>query len=89
MYVYVKGLSGEEIKKILPVDLIAACHNSQDSVTVSGPPKSVSDFVKTCKADGIFAKEVNSSGFAFHSKYIAAAEPMLRKCLENVSYFKI
>jgi len=82
-------LSWEEINKRLPVDLVASCHNSEDSVTISGPPKSVSDFVKTCKADDIFAKEVNSSGFAFHSKYIAAAEPMLRKSLEKVSFFFI
>lgn len=81
-----EGLSWEETNKRLPVGLVvAACHNSQDSVTVSGPPQNVSDFVKACKAEGIFAKEVNSSGFAFHSKYIAAAEPKLRKSLENVS----
>ncbi|XP_022172738.1 fatty acid synthase-like isoform X2 [Myzus persicae] len=78
------GLSWEDTKKKLPADLVAACHNSEDSVTISGPPKSVSEFVKTCKAEGIFAKEVNSSGFAFHSKYIADAEPMLRKSLEKI-----
>lgn len=81
------GLSWEDTKNKLPADLVAACHNSEDSVTISGPPKSVSEFVKTCKAEGIFAKEVNSSGFAFHSKYIADAEPMLRKRLEKVCYF--
>lgn len=54
-------------------------------MTISGPPKSVSDFVKNCKTEGIFAKEVNSSGFAFHSKYIADAEPKLRNSLEVVS----
>lgn len=78
-------MSWEETKSQLPADLFAACHNSVDSVTISGPPKSVSDFVKTCKEKGIFAKEVNSSGFAFHSKYIADAESKLRKSLENVS----
>lgn len=82
------GLSWEDTKKRLPADLVAACHNSEDSVTISGPPKSVSEFVKTCKVEGIFAKEVNSSGFAFHSKYIADAEPMLRKRLEQVSSHK-
>jgi len=80
------GLSWEDTKKKLPADLVAACHNSEDSVTISGPPKSVSEFVKTCKAEGIFAKEVNSSGFAFHSKYIADAEPMLRRSLEKVIF---
>lgn len=79
------GLSWEETKARLPADIFAACHNSEDSVTISGPPLSVSDFVKNCKTEGIFAKEVNSSGFAFHSKYIADAEPKLRRSLEVVS----
>ncbi|XP_050423114.1 fatty acid synthase-like isoform X2 [Adelges cooleyi] len=78
------GLSWEETKKRLPEDLIAACHNSEDSVTVSGPPKSLSAFVKTLQAEGIFAKEVKSSGFAFHSSYIADAAPKLRSNLERI-----
>ncbi|XP_025199126.1 fatty acid synthase-like isoform X2 [Melanaphis sacchari] len=78
------GLTWEDTKKKLPADLEASCHNSEDSVTISGPSKSVSEFIKTCKAEGIFAKEVNSSGFAFHSKYIADAEPALRKSLEKI-----
>jgi len=85
--VLIEGLSWEDTKSRLPADLVAACHNSADSVTISGPPKSVSDFVKNCKEQGIFAKEVNSSGFAFHSKYIADAESKLRKSLEKVSIF--
>jgi len=78
------GLSWEETKKRLPSDLIAACHNSVDSVTVSGPPASLSAFVKTLQAEGIFAKEVKSSGYAFHSKYIADAAPKLRNSLERI-----
>lgn len=65
--------------------MVAACHNSEDSVTISGPPSSLSAFVKTLQAEGIFAKEVKSSGFAFHSKYIADAAPKLRNSLERVS----
>ncbi|VVC29836.1 Hypothetical protein CINCED_3A014905 [Cinara cedri] len=78
------GLSWEETKKRLPADLVAACHNSEDSVTVSGPPASLSAFVKTLQSEGIFAKEVKSSGFAFHSKYIADAAPKLRHSLERI-----
>lgn len=79
-------MSWEETKKRLPADLVAACHNSEDSVTVSGPPASLSAFVKTLQSEGIFAKEVKSSGFAFHSKYIADAAPKLRNSLERVSF---
>jgi len=79
-------LSWEETKKRLPTDLVAACHNSEDSVTVSGPPASLRTFVKTLQTEGIFAKEVKSSGFAFHSKYIADAAPKLRNSLERVGF---
>jgi fatty acid synthase len=54
-------------------------------VTVSGTPESVSKFVKSLQAEGIFAKEVKSSGVAFHSRYISEAAPKLRKYLERVS----
>nr|CAD7589404.1 unnamed protein product [Timema genevievae] len=78
------GLSWDELKARCPPEIIPACHNSADSVTVSGPPDHLSKFVKLLQTEGIFAKEVNSSGVAFHSRYIAEAGPKLRKCLERV-----
>lgn len=41
-------------------------------------------FVETLTKDGIFAKAVKSSGYAFHSKYISDAGPKLRKSLERI-----
>ncbi|XP_052131364.1 fatty acid synthase-like [Frankliniella occidentalis] len=76
------GLSWEEVKARVPADIVAACHNSADSVTISGPPESISKFVSSLQAEGIFAKEVASSGVAFHSKYVAEAGPKLKKSLE-------
>lgn len=78
------GLSWEECQKRLPKDVIPACHNSEDSVTISGPPKSVQKVVEEFTAEGIFAKGVKSSGMAFHSKYIADAAPRLRKSLDKI-----
>ncbi|XP_049809979.1 fatty acid synthase isoform X1 [Schistocerca nitens] len=78
------GLTWEDAKARCPPELVPACHNSADSVTVSGPPDAIAKFVKTLQAEGIFAKEVNSSGVAFHSRYIADAGPKLRKCLEKI-----
>lgn len=52
---------------------------------MSGPPEPLSKFVKTLQAEGIFAKQVASSGVAFHSRYIAEAAPKLRKNLDQVS----
>lgn len=53
-------------------------------MTVSGPPESVSEFLEELKKEGIFAKAVKSSGYAFHSQYIADAGPKLREYLEQI-----
>nr|QLI61974.1 fatty acid synthetase 2 [Streltzoviella insularis] len=78
------GLSWEQATARCPADVVPACHNANDSVTVSGPVASVEKFVAELSAEGVFARRVNSSGVAFHSKYIAAAAPLLRKSLEQV-----
>ena len=61
-----------------------ACHNSINSVTISGPPETVSKFVDQLTKEGIFAKAVKSSGYALHSKYIADAGPTFHKSLEQI-----
>lgn len=81
------GLSWEETKARVPPEIFPACHNSSDSVTISGPPESMSKFVKSLQAEGIFAKEVASSGYAFHSQYVSNAAPKLRESLERVITF--
>ncbi|CAB3260160.1 unnamed protein product [Arctia plantaginis] len=78
------GLSWEECEARCPPDVVPACHNAADSVTVSGPVPSVEKFVAELSSQGVFARSVNSSGVAFHSKYIATAAPLLRKSLERV-----
>lgn len=78
------GLSWEETKRLCPPDIIPACHNAADSVTVSGPTDSLLAFVEELKSKGVFAKLVNSSGFAFHSKYIAPVGPKLRASLDQI-----
>ncbi|XP_055685284.1 fatty acid synthase-like [Lutzomyia longipalpis] len=78
------GLSWEECLKRLPVDIVPACHNSADNVTISGPVESVKKFVKILETEGIFAKIVDSSGIAFHSKYMADVGPILKKSLDKI-----
>ncbi|XP_061378336.1 fatty acid synthase [Danaus plexippus] len=78
------GLSWEQCVERCPPDIVPACHNAADSVTISGPVESIKKFVATISAEGVFARKVNSSGVAFHSKYIAAAAPLLRRSLERV-----
>ncbi len=78
------GLSWDEAKKRCPPSVKPACHNSSDNVTISGPIADVHKFVEELQAQEIFAKEVNSGGMAFHSEYIAAAGPQLKRALQQV-----
>ncbi|XP_050427979.1 fatty acid synthase-like [Adelges cooleyi] len=72
------GLSWEETKKRLPEGVIAACHNSADSVTISGPKELTLKFAETLQKEGIFAKPVDSLGYAFHSPYLQKLIPALK-----------
>lgn len=78
------GLTWEEAKRRCPPEIFPACHNSEDSVTISGPPDAINKFVEQLSSEDIFAKAVKSSGTAFHSKYIAEAGPKLRKALDAI-----
>ncbi|NXK65451.1 FAS synthase, partial [Sylvietta virens] len=78
------GLTWEECKQRCPPNVVPACHNSEDTVTVSGPLDSVNEFVAKLKKDGVFAKEVRSAGVAFHSHYMASIAPALLNALKKV-----
>ncbi|CAL8122739.1 unnamed protein product [Orchesella dallaii] len=78
------GLTWEEARQRCPADIFPACHNAKDSVSISGPVDSIKKFVEELKSESIFAKEVKSSGQAFHSKYIADAGPKLKSFLEQI-----
>ncbi|XP_042306938.1 fatty acid synthase isoform X1 [Sceloporus undulatus] len=78
------GMTWEECKRKCPPGVVPACHNSEDTVTVSGPQDLVSQFVSKLKGEGIFAKEVLSAGVAFHSCYMASIAPVLLSALQKV-----
>ncbi|NWS73173.1 FAS synthase, partial [Crotophaga sulcirostris] len=78
------GLTWEECKQLCPSSVVPACHNSEDTVTVSGPRDAVSEFVAKLKKEGVFAKEVRTSGVAFHSHYMASIAPALLSALKKV-----
>ncbi|KFQ45994.1 Fatty acid synthase [Nestor notabilis] len=78
------GLTWEECKQRCPPNVVPACHNSEDTVTVSGPLESVTEFVAKLKKDGVFAKEVRSAGVAYHSHYMASIAPVLLNALKKV-----
>ncbi|XP_029454886.1 fatty acid synthase [Rhinatrema bivittatum] len=78
------GLTWEECKVQCPQGVVPACHNSEDTVTISGPQDAVSEFVAKLKAEGVFAKEVRSAGVAFHSYYMESIAPSLLSALKKV-----
>lgn len=78
------GLTWQECKLKCPHDVVPACHNAEDTVTISGPKASVEQFVNELRTDGVFAKEVRSAGVAFHSYYMANIAPNLLAALKKV-----
>ncbi|XP_051172618.1 fatty acid synthase-like [Leptopilina boulardi] len=78
------GLGYEKIKKLCPPDIDVACHNSDNSSTISGPADSMKSFIAHLKANKIFAKEVAVGNIAYHSRYIVPAGEKLIKYLHEV-----
>lgn len=72
------GMSWEETLGRLPDGVVAACHNAVDSVTISGPRDVTLEFAETLRREGVFAKPVDSMGYAFHSPYLERLLPALR-----------
>lgn len=79
------GLTWKEAKARCPVGVVPACHNTEDTVTISGAAEAVRRFVTTLKEEGYFAKEVFCNEVAFHSPYMAAIAPKLKEHLSKVS----
>merc|ERR1719445_384802 len=78
------GLTWEEAKRRCPEGVVAACHNSEDTQTISGPAEAVTKFVAELTAEDVFAKEVKSAGVAFHSPFMALIAPSLKAALQKV-----
>ncbi|XP_019359228.1 PREDICTED: fatty acid synthase isoform X1 [Gavialis gangeticus] len=78
------GLSWKECKIRCPPGVVPACHNAEDTVTISGPEATMNEFLATLKKEGVFAKEVRSVGVAFHSYFMEALAPMLLSVLRKI-----
>ncbi|KAL3226157.1 hypothetical protein MRX96_049045 [Rhipicephalus microplus] len=73
------GLTWEEAKRRGRDGVEAACHNGEDSVTVSGPADAVAELVKELRAEELFARVVNTMDVAFHSAQMQRVGPALLK----------
>lgn len=83
---YFPGLSWEEAVSTCPANVVPACHNAQDSVTISGKKEDIADFVRVLKAKGVFAREVDSDGVAFHSFMMDGIKDRFRQRLDKVLF---
>ncbi|KAH8038083.1 hypothetical protein HPB51_021640 [Rhipicephalus microplus] len=78
------GLTWEEAKRRGRDGVEAACHNGEDSVTVSGPADAVAELVKELRAEELFARVVNTMDVAFHSAQMQRVGPALLKHYKEV-----
>ncbi|XP_029644700.1 fatty acid synthase isoform X1 [Octopus sinensis] len=78
------GLTWKEAKEMCPEGVVPACHNAEDSVTISGAADLITNFIEELKAKDIFAREVQSSSVAFHSYYMKQIAPALQAALDKV-----
>lgn len=78
------GLTWDETKKRCPPGVYTACHNSEDSVTISGAYDDVEKCVQKLVSEKIFAKEVQCANIPFHSPLLSPATTGMTKALKNV-----
>ncbi|KAH8807730.1 fatty acid synthase [Xylogone sp. PMI_703] len=80
------GLGAEEVLPYLKgqPDVIIGCHNSPQSVTLSGGEFAVEKIRKVLVDDGIFARKVKTSGNAYHSHLMKAAVEEFTRLFEDV-----
>ncbi|GJQ69352.1 hypothetical protein Trydic_g6479 [Trypoxylus dichotomus] len=78
------GVGYNEAKDKIPPSIEVACHNSKDNCTLSGPTEDMEVYVKQLQEQGIFARLVNVSNIAYHSKYIKPAAPKLLEYLRQI-----
>ena len=79
------GLSVDDCEKRCPEGVFVGCHNSKDSVTISGEFEVTSKFIEQLTREQIFAKKVNSCGIPFHCPLIdTVLKPLLEKTREII-----
>lgn len=78
------GRGYHQIRNDLPEGIEVACHNSNDNCTLTGPAEIVNKFVEKLQEEKIFARAVNVSNIAYHSRHIAPAAPHLLRRLSEV-----
>lgn len=77
------GLTWEEAQAQCPPGVVAACHNAEDSVTISGGAQEMTQFIGDLQARGVFVKEVNSNNVSYHSHFMEPVSVKLKASLDK------
>lgn len=64
------AISYNEMLPMLPEGIFICCRNSSTCITIAGPEKMTLEFLAKLSEQGIFVRQVESAGFALHTKYI-------------------
>lgn len=78
------GMGYEQIKDQLPPNIIVGCHNSAGTCTITGLRTDVLEFIGKLKMEKVFVNNVNTSGIAYHSKYIEKLAPQLLEHFRDI-----
>ncbi|KYN14433.1 Fatty acid synthase [Trachymyrmex cornetzi] len=71
------------LKNICPTDIQIVCRNSENNNVVSGPIKSVQEFMNKLQVNNIYVKEIYCN-IPYHSSYLASAETQLLLNLNKI-----
>ncbi|KXS98395.1 hypothetical protein AC578_4687 [Pseudocercospora eumusae] len=66
-------------------DIVIACHNSPQSVTLSGTLEAINDVARILESNGTFARKLETSNNAYHSPMMSAAGRSYLKLLQSSS----
>lgn len=78
------GLTWEETKNRCPTGVYTACHNSVDSVTISGAYDVVNQCVEQLVSENIFAREVQCANIPFHCPLLLPATGKMTEALRSI-----
>lgn len=78
------GIGYNQIKDILPTNVVVAWHNLQDSCAISGLKESVEQFVVQLKSKDISTQIINVLNTPYHSTFIKNIIPSLLEYLKNI-----
>ncbi|KAL4968148.1 type I polyketide synthase [Aspergillus stella-maris] len=80
------GMGRAEAKLYLDGDVVVACDNSPNSVTLSGSRDALESVVEQIKADDkdLFVRFLKTDGMAYHSSHMAEVGPGYQENLRNI-----